>query len=110
MYSYRSFTPGASKGTSRMIHYVAEHNAIFPKSTLLNCYCVPNKYDKNTPGYDSPSVKQSYNSRISFIINNTKGGKSQYGNLYLGEPLNVNYLGRVEGMSGGSGSPPVNRF
>jgi hypothetical protein len=37
-------------------------------------------------------------------------GKTQFGNFYLGEPLNINYLGRIEGMSGGSGSPPVNRF
>ena len=37
-------------------------------------------------------------------------GKTQFGNFYLGQPLNVNYLGRMEGMPGGSGSPPVNRF
>ena len=37
-------------------------------------------------------------------------GKTQFGNFYLGQPLNVNYLGRVQGMPGGSGSPPLNRF
>ena len=30
-------------------------------------------------------------------------GKTQFGNFYLGKPLNVNYLGRMEGMPGGSG-------
>jgi len=37
-------------------------------------------------------------------------GKTQFGNFYLGQPLNVNYLGRIEGMPGGSGAPPLNRF
>lgn len=37
-------------------------------------------------------------------------GKTQFGNFYLGQPLNINYLGRMEGMPGGSGTPPVNRF
>jgi hypothetical protein len=36
--------------------------------------------------------------------------KIQFGNFYLGQPLNINYLGRSEGMSGGSGKPPINRF
>jgi len=35
-------------------------------------------------------------------------GRTQFGNFYLGQPLNMNYLGRVEGMSGGSGKPPTN--
>jgi len=37
-------------------------------------------------------------------------GKLQYGNFYLGQPLNINYLGRMEGMVGGSGKPPLNQF
>lgn len=110
MYSYRSFTPGASKNTSRMISYVALYNALYPNSEKINCYCIPSKFDKNTPGSDSPGSRFSYNTRISYIINNTKGGKTQFGNFYLGEPLNINYLGRMEGMPGGSGMPPVNRF
>ena len=36
------------------------------------------------------------------------GGRIQYGNFYLGEPLNINYLGRTPGMPGGSGKPPTN--
>lgn len=111
MYSYRQFTPGGRNNTARMIYYVAEYNQIFePEGKSLNCYCIPDKYDKNTPGSDSPSAKVSYATRIAQIIRNTKGGKTQYGNFYLGEPLNVNYLGRIEGMSGGSGMPPRNRF
>jgi len=35
-------------------------------------------------------------------------GRTQYGNFYLGQPLNINYLGRTEGMPGGSGKAPTN--
>jgi hypothetical protein len=55
-------------------------------------------------------MKVSYSKRITQVIQTSKGGKSQYGNFYLGQPLNINYLGRIEGMSGGSGAPPINRF
>ena len=51
---------------------------------------------------DSSSQKINRISRVS--------GKTQFGNFYLGQPLNINYLGRMEGMPGGSGMPPVNRF
>lgn len=110
MYSQQSFTPGSQNTTSRMITYVAEYNAVNPNSPITSCLCIPNKYDKNTPGSESPSVNVSYPRRISQIINNSKGGTSQYGNFYLGQPLNINYLGRLEGMPGGSGMPPLNRF
>ena len=74
------------------------------------------KYNSNT-SYSNMSYKMrlsqvlkldSYSqvtNRISRI-----SGKTQFGNFYLGQPLNVNYLGRMEGMPGGSGSPPINRF
>ena len=111
MHSYRRFTPGGRKDTSRMIKYVAQYNEIYGTDSQVNtCYCIPDKYDKNTPGSDSPSARVSYATRIAQIIRATKGGKTQYGNFYLGDPLNVNYLGRIEGMPGGSGMPPVNRF
>ena len=38
------------------------------------------------------------------------GGITQFGNFYLGQPLNLNYLGRMEGQPGGGGSPPTNKF
>ncbi len=111
MYSYRRFTPGGRRDTSRMIKYVAEYNSIYGDEGKMNtCFCIPDKYDKNTPGSDSSSAKVSYATKIAQIIQTTKGGKTQYGNFYLGEPLNVNYLGRVQGMPGGSGMPPKNRF
>lgn len=110
MYSYQSFMPGSKFNTSRMISYVAQYNAANPNNTPLSCYCIPNKYDKNTPGSDSASAKVSYVTNIANVIQRNKGGRIQYGNFYLGQALNVNYLGRIEGMPGGSGSSPSNRF
>ena len=111
MYSYGNFRPGGRNNTSRIIYYITEYNLLNnDDGKLKTCYCVPNKYDKNTPGSDSASAKVSYATNMSRIIQNSKGGKSQYGNFYLGQPLNINYLGKIQGMPGGSGAPPLNRF
>jgi hypothetical protein len=108
MYSQRQFTPGKKSNSRKSIDYVSKYNAI--NASKLTCMCIPDKYDKTTIISDSPSSRVSYNVRFSQIINSSKGGKTQYGNLYLGQPININYLGRAEGMPGGSGSPPVNKF
>jgi len=111
MYSQQSFTPGKKSGSSKMINYVAAYNALFPNSQQLTCNaCAPDRYNKLVVGQDSPSTRVSNNIRISQIINFSKGGKPEYGNFYLGQPLNINYLGRTEGMPGGSGSAPKNQF
>ena len=111
MHSQQSFTPGKKSSSSRMINYVAAYNALFPNSQQLTCAeCAPDKYDKLVVGSDSPSTRVSNNIRVSQIVNYSRGGKTQYGNFYLGQPLNINYLGRMEGMPGGSGQPPKNRF
>ena len=110
MYSQSQFSPGNKSNSRRMIIYVAEYNARFPNSSQLKCLCVNEKYDKNIIGSDSASTRLSYNTRISQIIKTSLGGKTQYGNFYLGQPLSLNYLGRAEGMPGGSGSAPKNRF
>ena len=106
------FAPGNKSSAKRMINYNAVYNHLnansLNRTTTLQCLCVDTKYNKFVVGSDSPSTKVSNNRRISQIINYSKGGKTQYGNFYLGQPLNINYLGRVEGMAGGSGSPPSN--
>ena len=78
----------------------------------MNCVCVQDKYDKSLAfsGSESPSVRVSNSIRLSQLVNIYKGGKTEYGNFYLAKPLSVNYLGRIEGMAGGSGSPPKNTF
>lgn len=52
----------------------------------------------------------SGNSQQVNIISRFNTGNTQFGNFYLGQPLQLNYLGRHEGMPGGSGSPPINKF
>ena len=111
MHSQQSFTPGKKSGSSKVINYITAYNALFPNSQQLTCQsCAPDRYDKFVVGSDSPSIRVSNNRRISQIVNYSKGGKTQYGNFYLGQPLNLNYLGRIEGMSGGSGTAPKNTF
>jgi hypothetical protein len=111
MHSYQQFTPGGRSDTSRIIKYISEYNALYgTEGEIKTCFCIPDKFDKNTPGSDSSSAKVSYATRIAQVIQASRGGKTQYGNFYLGEPLNVNYLGRIQGMPGGSGMPPKNRF
>jgi hypothetical protein len=109
MHSQRQFTPGKKSNSSRMINYVAAYNALFPNAEQLTCqFCIPDNYDKFVVGSDSPSTRVSNNVRVAQIINSSRGGKTQYGNFYLGQPLNLNCLGRLEGMPGGSGRPPRN--
>jgi hypothetical protein len=109
--SKRYFTPGNKSNSTKMINYIAAYNAAFPNSQQLTCTTCENKqYDKNMVGSDSPSIKVSNNLRISSLITSTKGGTTQFGNFYLGKYPNVNYLGRIEGMPGGSGLPPLNKF
>jgi hypothetical protein len=115
MKSRRAFIPGSSSNTKKLINYVAIYNElninyINPLDDTVQCVCKPTTYNKNILGSDSPSTRVSYNTRISQIINFYKGGKTQYGNFYLGKPLQLNYLGRSEGMPGGSGMPPRNQF
>ena len=97
--SSTKFAPGNKSIAKKMMKHL-EKNQL--------CSCADTKYNKFVIGSDSPSTRMSNNRRISQIINYSKGGKSHYGNFYLGQPLSLNYLGRVEGMPGGGGSPPSN--
>ena len=112
MYSYQTFTPGNStnnvNNTIKTIIYTANYNSRFPNSTPLLCACVSGYYNKTAPASNYVSARLAKNERISIAVNNYKSGRIQFGNFYLGQPLNINYLGRTEGMPGGSGKPPTN--
>jgi hypothetical protein len=112
-----TFTPGNKSYAKRMINYNAVYNKLNANSLNYNLQpnskcggCIGEIHNKNINGSDSPSSRLSYNTRISQIITTSLGGKTQYGNFYLGNPLNINCFGRVEGMPGGFGSPPINKF
>ena len=108
MSSYQNLMPGKRSDAQKIIKYIAEYNLVKPDAQQKNCLCISNKFDKFVRGSDSVSTLVSTNMRIAQLIKFYKGGKTQYGNSYLGQPLNINYLGRMEGMSGGSGKPPSN--
>jgi hypothetical protein len=108
--SSTKFGPGNNSNASRMIQYIAQLNALFPNTNNINCTCIPDKYDKNIPGSDSGSYKVPRKIWHSHVIRTSLGGSTQYGNNYLGEPLYLNYLGNPQGMPGGGGLPPKNRF
>jgi len=110
-YSQTQFIPGKRSNSARVINYIAAYNAAFPNSEQLTCVsCVADKYDKTITGSDSSSTNVSNNIKVSQIVNFSKGGTTQYGNFYLKRFPNINYLGRIEGMPGGSGKPPLNKF
>lgn len=105
MWSRQQFTPGKKSNAARVIYYAElSHLTKIP----YPCVCIPDKYDKTSIGEDSPSIRISNAQRISQWVQNNRGGTTQYGNFYLGKPLQVNALGRMEGMPGGSGAPPRN--
>jgi hypothetical protein len=102
------FTPGKKSNMRRILFYIAQINETNRAGIELKCSCQQDKFDKNITGSESASVRTSNAMRVSRILKNARGGKTQYGNSYLGQPLNLNYLGRMEGMAGGSGTPPRN--
>ena len=105
------FIPGNKSNASRMIRYVALLDLLNPtKSSNIKCNCITDSYNKMIPGSDSGSYKVPYKIWHSHIIRTSLGGSTQYGNNYLGEPLNLNYLGNPQGRPGGSGMPPKNKF
>jgi hypothetical protein len=110
MFSKRQFTPGNNSNASRVINYTAEYNNRNPDSAQISCLCNGNIYNKNVLSSDSASQRETALQRISYLCRINAGGTPQYGDLNLGKPVNLNYLGKNEGMPGGSGSPPVNKF
>jgi hypothetical protein len=115
MSSRRNFTPGNKSYAKRMINYNTVYRTIDPNVFNTNnssqCMCIaPLQYNKGAPDSQAINANISNYRRISQVINNYRGWKPQYGNFYLGEQININYLGYSEGMPGGSGKPPKNSF
>lgn len=85
-------------------------------STLVQPNPINYKINRNFNTNRSPISYKMYLSKILKLDSSSQqinrigilGGRVQYGNFYLGKPLNINYLGRMEGMSGGSGKAPSN--
>jgi hypothetical protein len=91
--------PSQNKRYPKIIDYYT-----FIKNPI--CVCKPDEEKK----FSSLSNNTNYsnNMRISQRINKSLGGSVQFGNSI--EPISFNYLGKMEGMPGGGGSPPKNKF
>ena len=106
--STTNFRPGNNSSALKRILYIARLNALNKNTNNINCSCIPDSYNKQIPGSDSGSYKVPRKMWYSHVIRTSLGGSTQYGSFYLGEPLNLNYLGNPQGTPGGSGSPPKN--
>ena len=84
-------------------------NAVFVDGK--NCHCKQNVFKKTS--CDPNNAFYSRNQKVANTVKSSyKGGRIQFGNTYLGtfNGFGLNYLGRLEGMSGGSGAPFKNKF
>ena len=106
MYSYKHFIPGKNINSTKL----SNNNSSTEDQKRLVCNCYKESYKKYTS--QTPYINISNARRISQVINSVSaiGGSIHFGNYYLGEPIVFNYLGRVEGQPGGSGTPLRNRF
>jgi hypothetical protein len=75
-----------------------------------NSCCPRNDYEGKQFTSQSTTINTSYLQRTAAYLKSARGGKPVFVYFNLGQPFVVNYLGRVEGQSGGSGAPLRNRF
>ena len=118
MYSYKHFSPGSSTKTSSNSRRIIQYLSLLPPGKSVKCIC--NTDDDNKVKKDATDVNATNISnlqRISNVIQTQGFGGSVRigGNAYLGETVGgqisiVNYLGKLEGQSGGSGVPLRNKF
>ena len=108
MYSYKHFGPGTSSKCGKLINYISQANMNSDNSNIKICAFTQSNIYKFSSQENSGN--RSSKQRMAQTIKNTIGGKTVFGNYYLGKPVVANYLGRYEGQPGGSGFPPRNRF
>jgi hypothetical protein len=86
-------------------------NALRLEAFNSNSSCCPrNEYEGKLFTSQSRTSNLSYLQRTSNYVQSARGGRPVFVNINIEQPLNVNYLGRVQGQLGGSGAPPRNRF
>ena len=103
MYFKKHFTPGNNSRCRKIITYAQLYADNLKE---FNCTYISNEITNKS--LLKPNITNAQ--RISNYLKINRGGSTQFGNYYLGEPVVFNYLGRVEGQPGGSGSPLINRF
>ncbi len=97
------FTPGNKAHIRKLIEYESKMVSGDP---YYFCNCFTERFDKQFNGVNNPF--QTENQRISQILSNNLGGKLTFGNFGIANQ--IDYLGNIEGQSGGSKRPPRNKF
>jgi hypothetical protein len=105
MYSYVNLNQNNSKTPIKKYRQLIEYSNYYQYE---NCLCKPDILKKTSTEPNSSNT--SRNMRNSNIIQTNYGGRPRFINLTNSAPLRLNYLGRLEGMSGGGGSPIKNKF
>jgi hypothetical protein len=116
MTSYQHFRPGSSLSNKKHLNKLIRYNSNLPFNNLeanienqnLNylCNCFKETVNKTKQGYNDPS--QTNAERFSQLTINALGGRTMFGNN--NNPVNITYLGGIEGQPGGIPRPLRNRF
>jgi hypothetical protein len=104
-----NFTPGNKAHLKKMLNneYYKEiarlQGRIVSGDEDYFCECF---VDKATPGhYGNTTISE--NMRIAQVINNSRGGRVQFGNQ---NSAHITFLNQIEGQPGGIQFPPKNNF
>lgn len=82
----------------------------FQLNFQTNSFSNTNFSNKSTKMRISERLRLSGSSQQTNPIARINNGKTYFGNFYLNQPLNVNYLGQMEGQPGGTSNPPRNNY
>jgi uncharacterized Zn-finger protein len=105
MYSYVNLNQNNSKTPIKKYRQLIEYSNFYQYE---NCTCKPEIFKKTST--EPNSSNSSRNMRISNTIQSNYGGRPRFIDLTNTAPITLNYLGRLEGMPGGGGSPIKNKF
>ena len=103
MASRTKFAPGKKSSCQKLIQHVEMSN-----NNLNSKPCVYINSEITDKSILKPNI--STEQRLAQVIRTATSGNIQFGNYYLGKPVVFNYLGKVEGQPGGSGTPLRNHF
>jgi hypothetical protein len=99
-----NFIPGRRSNLKRFI--INNESKLVSGNNDYFCQCFQDKFNRMKTGYNEPSISQGQ--RISILVKQNLGGRTQFGNL--NGPALLNYLNRGYGQPGGSMGPLRNKF
>jgi hypothetical protein len=96
--------------TRRTIASVAQIIEPQPKNYNINRSFNTNYGNTSNSLRKAKRLCLSGSSQQPSVVGRINNGNTHFGNFYLGQPLQLNYLGRQAGMPGGSGTAPKNKY